>query len=48
MANFTRRAIKETFLELLEERPLADITVKDIVVIEGIASSSGGNHPGGG
>lgn len=31
MANFTRKAIKETFLELLEERPLSDITVKNIV-----------------
>ena len=31
MANFTRRANKETFLRLLEERPFSDITVKDIV-----------------
>ena len=31
MANFTKKAIKETFIALLEERPLSDITVKDIV-----------------
>lgn len=30
MANFTAKAIKETFIELLEERPLSQITVKDI------------------
>ena len=30
MANFTAKAIKETFLRLLEERPLSQITVKDI------------------
>lgn len=40
MANFTRKAIKETFLELLEERPLADITVKDIVERCGINRNS--------
>lgn len=40
MANFTRRAIKETFLTLLEERPLADITVKDIVEACGINRNS--------
>lgn len=40
MANFTRKAIKETFLELLEERPLADITVKDIVEKCGINRNS--------
>lgn len=40
MANFTRRAIKETFLSLLEERPLGDITVKDIVEKCGINRNS--------
>ena len=40
MANFTRRAIKETFLALLEERPLGDITVKDIVEKCGINRNS--------
>ncbi|MGN0268360.1 MAG: TetR/AcrR family transcriptional regulator [Lachnospiraceae bacterium] len=36
MANFTRRAIMETFISLLEERPLSKITVKDIVDTCGI------------
>ena len=40
MANFTRRAIKETFLTLLEERPFSDITVKDIVEKCGINRNS--------
>lgn len=40
MANFTRRAIKETFIHLLEERPLNDITVKDIVERCGINRNS--------
>ena len=31
MANFTKKAIKETFISMLEEHPLSDITVKDIV-----------------
>ena len=31
MANFTRNAIKSSFLKLLNERPLSKITVKDIV-----------------
>ena len=31
MANFTRNAIKDSFLKLLNERPLSQITVKDIV-----------------
>ena len=31
MANFTRNAIKTSFLKLLDERPLSQITVKDIV-----------------
>lgn len=30
MADFTRKAIKETFISLLEKRPLSEITVKDI------------------
>lgn len=36
MANFTKRAIKESFLKLLNERPLAQITVKDIVADCGV------------
>lgn len=40
MANFTRRAIKETFIKLLEERPLSDITIKDIVERCGINRNS--------
>jgi AcrR family transcriptional regulator len=40
MANFTRNAIKETFIRLLEERPLTDITVKDIVETCGINRNS--------
>ena len=40
MANFTRRAIKETFLKLLNERPLNQITVKDIVEDCGINRNS--------
>lgn len=40
MANFTRRAIKETFVQMLQERPLADITVKDIVEQCGINRNS--------
>ena len=31
MANFTKKAIKEAFIALIEEKPLSDITVKDIV-----------------
>ena len=31
MANFTKKAIRESFLRLLNERPLSQITVKDIV-----------------
>lgn len=38
MANFTRLAIKETFIKLLEERPLSEITIKDIVERCGINS----------
>ena len=40
MANFTRRAIKETFLQLLNNRPLNQITVKDIVEGCGINRNS--------
>ena len=31
MPNFTKKAIKDTFLSLLDERPFSRITVKDIV-----------------
>ena len=31
MSNFTKKAIQESFLKLLTERPLSKITVKDIV-----------------
>lgn len=31
MASFTRKAIEEAFLKLLDARPLNQITVKDIV-----------------
>ena len=40
MANFTRRAIKDTFLKLLNSRPLNQITVKDIVEDCGINRNS--------
>ena len=40
MANFTRKAIKETFINLLEDKPLSDITVKDIVEQCGINRNS--------
>lgn len=40
MANFTRRAIQETFLKLLNQRPLNKITVKDIVEECGINRNS--------
>ena len=36
MANFTKRAIQESFLKLLTERPLSKITVKDIAADCGI------------
>ncbi len=36
MADFTARAIRETFIGLLDEKPLASITVKDIVTKCGI------------
>jgi len=40
MANFTEKAIKETFIKLLSERPLSQITVKDIVEECGINRNS--------
>lgn len=40
MANFTKKAIKETFIQLLSERPLSQITVKDIVERCGINRNS--------
>lgn len=40
MANFTRKAIQETFLRLLNQRPLNQITVKDIVEECGINRNS--------
>ena len=40
MANFTKKAIKETFISMLEERPLSNITVKDIVEKCGINRNS--------
>lgn len=40
MANFTRKAIKEAFIKLLEQRPLAEITIKDIVEECGINRNS--------
>ena len=40
MSNNTRRAIKEAYTSLLEERPLNDITVKDIVERCGINRNS--------
>lgn len=40
MANFTRREIKKTFVQLLEERRYSDITIKDIVETCGISRSA--------
>ena len=40
MANFTREAIKATFIKLLEERQFSDITVKSIVEECGINRNS--------
>ena len=36
MANFTQKAIKETFLTLLDEKPLSQISVKMLVEACGI------------
>ena len=44
MPNFTRRAIKESFLKLLNQRPLNQITVKDIVEDCGINRNSFYDH----
>jgi len=40
MTKFTKRAIKNAFIELLRERPLSQITVKDIVRKCGISRNS--------
>lgn len=40
MPSFTRKAIKESFLKLLNERPMKQITVKDIVEDCGINRNS--------
>lgn len=40
MANFTKRAIKESFMKLLNERALSQITIKDIVEDCGINRNS--------
>lgn len=40
MPNFTKKAIEEAFLSLLDERPLNKITVKDIVEACGINRNS--------
>lgn len=40
MPSFTKKAIKDTFVALLEERPLNRITVKDIVETCGINRNS--------
>lgn len=38
--SFTRKAIKETFIKLIDERPLNEVTVKDIVEECGINRNS--------
>ena len=40
MANFTKQAIKAAFLELLDEKPLNKISVRDIVERCGINRNS--------
>ena len=40
MANFTEKAIKESFIRLLNDMPLTKITVKDIVEDCGINRNS--------
>lgn len=40
MANFTKKAIKDTFIALLEEYPLSEITVKTLVEKCGINRNS--------
>ena len=44
MANFTKRAIKAAFLELLDEKPLNKISVRDIVERCGINRNSFSGH----
>jgi len=40
MPNFTKMAIKSTFIKLLNEKPLSQITVKDIVEECGVNRNS--------
>lgn len=40
MPNFTKMAIKATFIRLLDEKPLSQITVKDIVEECGVNRNS--------
>ncbi len=40
MPSFTKQAIKNSFLKLLDERPLSQITVKDIVEDCGVSRNS--------
>ena len=40
MANFTKKAIKETFVEMIEQQPLSNITVKELVEKCGINRNS--------
>ena len=40
MANFTQKAIKESFIKLLNEKPISKISVKDIVEDCGINRNS--------
>lgn len=40
MANFTKKAIKESFIKLLNEKPMSKISVKDIVEDCGINRNS--------
>ena len=40
MANFTKRAIKSSFMKLLNEQPLSKISVRDIVEDCGINRNS--------
>ena len=40
MASFTKKAIRESFMRLLAERPVDKITVKDIVLDCGIARNT--------
>ena len=40
MPSFTKKAIKESFLKLLNERPISQITVRDVVEDCGINRNS--------